>query len=40
MSLAESIVEDATLEWFGELCNAVGFGLCLAPSSTWSRGAS
>jgi hypothetical protein len=26
MSLTESIVEDAALTWFGELCYAVGHG--------------
>ena len=26
MSLNESIVEDAAIEWFGELCYAVGLG--------------
>ena len=31
MSLNESIVEDATLEWFGELGYAVGHGPHLAP---------
>ena len=32
MSLTESIVEDAALEWFGELGYAVGHGPHLAPS--------
>jgi len=32
MSLNESIVEDAALEWFGELGYAVGHGPHLAPS--------
>ncbi len=32
MSLDESIVEDAALEWFGELGYAVGHGPQLAPS--------
>jgi type I restriction enzyme R subunit len=32
MSLNESIVEDAVLEWFGELGYAVGHGPHLAPS--------
>ena len=32
MSLNESIVEDAALEWFGELGNAVGHGRHLAPA--------
>ena len=31
MSLNESIVEDAALEWFGELCSAVENGPHLAP---------
>jgi hypothetical protein len=31
MSLNESIVEDAALEWFGELSYAVGHGPHLAP---------
>ena len=31
MSLNESIVEDAALEWFGELGYAVGLGPQLAP---------
>jgi len=31
MSLNESIVEDAALEWFGELGHAVGHGPQLAP---------
>ena len=31
MSLNESIVEDAALEWFGELGFAVGHGPLLAP---------
>jgi hypothetical protein len=31
MSLTESIVEDAALEWFGELGYAVGHGPQLAP---------
>ena len=31
MSLTESIVEDAALEWFGELGYAVGHGPHLAP---------
>ena len=31
MSLNESIVEDAALEWFGELGYAVGHGQHLAP---------
>ena len=31
MSLNESIVEDAALEWFGELGYAVGHGPHLAP---------
>ena len=31
MSLNESIVEDAALEWFGELAYAVGHGRHLAP---------
>jgi hypothetical protein len=31
MSLNESIVEDAALEWFGELGYAVGHGPQLAP---------
>jgi len=31
MSLTESIVEDAALEWFGELGYAVGHGLQMAP---------
>lgn len=31
MSLNESIVEDAALEWFGELGYAVGHGPDLAP---------
>jgi type I restriction enzyme R subunit len=31
MSLNESIVEDAALEWFGELGYAVGHGPYLAP---------
>ena len=33
MSLNESIVEDAALEWFGELGYAVGHGPHLAPSA-------
>jgi hypothetical protein len=32
MSLNESIIEDAALEWFGELGYAVGHGPHLAPS--------
>ncbi len=31
MSLNESILEDAALEWFGELGYAVGHGPQLAP---------
>ena len=31
MSLNESIVEDAALEWFGELGYAVGHGPLMAP---------
>ena len=31
MSLNESIVDDAALEWFGELSYAVGHGPHLAP---------
>ena len=31
MSLTESIVEDAALEWFGELGYAVGHGPHIAP---------
>ena len=31
MSLNESIVEDAALEWFGELGYAVGHGPPIAP---------
>ena len=31
MSLNESIVEDAALEWFGELGYAIGHGPHLAP---------
>ena len=31
MSLNEFIVEDATLEWFGELGYAVGHGPQMAP---------
>ena len=31
MNLNESIVEDAALEWFGELGYAVGHGPHLAP---------
>jgi len=31
MSLNESIVEVAALEWFGDLCHAVGYGPHLAP---------
>ena len=31
MSLNESIVEDATLSWFGELGYAIGHGPHLAP---------
>ena len=31
MSLNESIVEDAALEWFGELGYAIGHGPQLAP---------
>ena len=31
MSLNESIVEDAALEWFGELGSVVGHGPHLAP---------
>ena len=31
MSLNESIVEDAALEWFGELGNAIGHGPQKAP---------
>ena len=34
MSLNESIVEDAALEWFGELGYAVGHGPHLAPGET------
>ncbi|HVR35535.1 MAG TPA: hypothetical protein VMS21_06745 [Methylomirabilota bacterium] len=37
MSLAESIVEDAALEWFGELGYAVGHGPRLAPGEPASR---
>jgi type I restriction enzyme R subunit len=32
MSVNESIIEDAALEWFGELGYAVGHGPQLAPS--------
>ena len=32
MSLNESTAEDAALEWFGELGDAVGHGPHLAPS--------
>lgn len=31
MSLNESIIESATLEWFGQLGHAIGHGLHLAP---------
>ena len=31
-TLNESIVEDATLTWFGELGYAIGHGLHMAPS--------
>jgi type I restriction enzyme R subunit len=37
MSLNESIVEDAALEWFGELGYAVGHGPHLAPGE-YARG--
>jgi type I restriction enzyme R subunit len=36
-SLNESIVEDAALEWFGELGYAVGHGPHLAPGEPASR---
>jgi type I restriction enzyme R subunit len=38
MSLNESIVEDATLEWFGELGYGVGPGPQLAPGEPASVG--
>ena len=31
MTLNESIVEDAALTWFGELCYASGYGAQLVP---------
>jgi type I restriction enzyme, R subunit len=34
MSLNESIVEDAALEWFGELGYAVGHGPQLTPGES------
>ena len=37
MSLNESIVEDAALEWFGELGYAVGHGPHLAPGEPAAR---
>ena len=37
MSLNESIVEDAALEWFGELGYAFGRGPHLAPGEPASR---
>ncbi len=37
MSLNESIVEDAALEWFGELRYAVGRGPHLAPGEAAER---
>jgi type I restriction enzyme R subunit len=37
MSLNESIVEDAALEWFGELSYAFGHGPHLAPGEPASR---
>ena len=37
MSLTESIVEDAALEWFGELGYAVGHGPQFAPGEPASR---
>lgn len=33
MSLNESIIEDATLEWFEALGYAIGHGLYMAPGS-------
>ena len=38
MSLNESIVEDAALEWFGELGYAVGHGPHLAPGEPATEG--
>ena len=38
MSLNESVVEDAALEWFGELGYAVGHGPQLAPAGPGSAG--
>ena len=40
MSLNESIVEDAALEWFGELGYAVGHGAQLAPGEPAAERAS
>ena len=40
MSLNESIVEDAALEWFGELGYAVGHGPHLAPGEPAAERAS
>ena len=40
MSLNESIVEDAALEWFGELGYAVGHGADLAPGEPAAERAS
>ncbi len=40
MSLNESIVEDAALEWFGELGYDVGHGLHLAPGEPAAERAS
>ena len=37
MSLNESIVEDAALEWFGELGYAVGHGPHLAPCEPMAK---
>lgn len=36
MSLNESIVEDAALEWFGELGYAIGHGPNIAPDEPWA----
>ena len=40
MSLTESIVEEAALEWFGELGYAVGHGADLAPGEPAAERAS
>jgi len=38
MTITESIVEDAALEWFGELGYAIGHGPEMAPGGTGGVG--